>query len=86
MKKLIITTACIRFNSIKVRLRPWQIGFDATLQQRFNSIKVRLRQRQRWLYSASSWFQFHKGTIKTGDIGLKLSVALFQFHKGTIKT
>ena len=34
-----------------------------------------------------SWFQFHKGTIKTLFLGKFFSSWLvFQFHKGTIKT
>ena len=32
-------------------------------------------------------FQFHKGTIKTGELlGAYAGKGIFQFHKGTIKT
>ena len=35
----------------------------------------------------TSAFQFHKGTIKTERLKIRLEVhSVFQFHKGTIKT
>ena len=37
--------------------------------------------------SEETKFQFHKGTIKTGEAGnRKAFQGTFQFHKGTIKT
>ena len=53
----------------------------------FNSIKVRLELRFSKNLTASTKFQFHKGTIRTGDqIIVKYIIHEFQFHKGTIRT
>ena len=54
----------------------------------FNSIKVRLEPNV-YLHSLTeaTVFQFHKGTIRTGDDNvLKVTDRTFQFHKGTIRT
>ena len=75
------------FNSIKVRLKRLIVHFSCCIHIHFNSIKVRLKRqaiRACLLYLA---FQFHKGTIKTGDeAAVALTPNKFQFHKGTIKT
>ena len=53
----------------------------------FNSIKVRL---EPWSASAEIFwteFQFHKGTIRTGEHIFQVArISPFQFHKGTIRT
>ena len=54
----------------------------------FNSIKVRLERKQDYKDQIEKHlFQFHKGTIRTGNLdGLHLRPQRFQFHKGTIRT
>ena len=56
------------------------------LYKHFNSIKVRLKLRNATGIVGDLLFQFHKGTIKTGQSVLTLVFEKFQFHKGTIKT
>ena len=54
------------FNSIKVRLEPFQNGLNNAVNQYFNSIKVRLeRCRINQDIFVLFVFQFHKGTIRT---------------------
>ena len=56
-------------------------------QTNFNSIKVRLKQGINNAAQTFIAFQFHKGTIKTGDSMPDIkAIGTFQFHKGTIKT
>ena len=56
-------------------------------QTNFNSIKVRLKQGINNAAQSFIAFQFHKGTIKTGDSMPDIkAIGTFQFHKGTIKT
>ena len=75
------------FNSIKVRLKLPDSNISVSAKQHFNSIKVRLKHLSCLVDSVLSEFQFHKGTIKTGDTGCRFhSDRQFQFHKGTIKT
>ena len=57
------------------------------LKRNFNSIKVRLKLGNDAVRLLDMLFQFHKGTIKTQVISIRLvSLHRFQFHKGTIKT
>ena len=75
------------FNSIKVRLEQAEEYTFNVIEPHFNSIKVRLKHDVKQ-YATDFWlFQFHKGTIKTGFIGVGYRLdKIFQFHKGTIKT
>ena len=75
------------FNSTKVRLRRSISYILLHYAICFNSTKVRLRLSGRNLRCVRKSFQFHKGSIKTGqNFGVLLFKIAFQFHKGSIKT
>ena len=77
----------VYFNSIKVRLERTKSLFKFKAMINFNSIKVRLELSMMPKMSIRTWFQFHKGTIRTLPWGAAPYTAdLFQFHKGTIRT
>ena len=75
------------FNSIKVRLKHLRFALVAVEIDDFNSIKVRLKLSRSVVAYENKIFQFHKGTIETDDMEIKVKRRfLFQFHKGTIET
>ena len=53
------------FNSIKVRLEPYQTVGSSAFRDGFNSIKVRLEHDKCIPSFNVQTFQFHKGTIRT---------------------
>ena len=77
----------LNFNSIKVRLeQPDNASLHIALPN-FNSIKVRLEHNKAGSCLCTFKFQFHKGTIRTGQMKQRmLMTTVFQFHKGTIRT
>ena len=56
------------FNSIKVRLEPYLPVTLPKILLYFNSIKVRLELFTKVVPPLLTLFQFHKGTIRTGDV------------------
>ena len=57
------------FNSIKVRLELSLFFLTSPILTDFNSIKVRLEQNAYYTPQGVPEFQFHKGTIRTGQEG-----------------
>ena len=55
----------IRFNSMKVRLKPLSNNSDYKSQIGFNSMKVRLKPIGSQHLNGHKMFQFHEGPIKT---------------------
>ena len=76
------------FNSIKVRLKQWQLDSFTTDYLLFQFHKGTIKTNAQVMrLNALLWFQFHKGTIKTQQFDFNYkSSGVFQFHKGTIKT
>ena len=56
------------FNSIKVQLERIVAGDVIGSYANFNSIKVQLERSIEQAYVKTAKFQFHKGTIRTGNL------------------
>ena len=69
------------FNSIKVRLEPTCPTTRQLMLLYFNSIKVRLERCSAFITrKRAKPFQFHKGTIRTGQTDSKLTVTEANFN------
>ena len=68
---LLLMRKLLHFNSIKVRLEPIDEGCVHTICGDFNSIKVRLEHTTVSSSIEQLSFQFHKGTIRTGQHGCR---------------
>ena len=71
------------FNSIKVRLEPFEHDQSNQLSKHFNSIKVRLEPEARKAEEEADYtFQFHKGAIRTSN---SFHVCLLVYYFNSIK-
>ena len=64
-------TSLLYFNSIKVRLEPYEQRRRKQPTKDFNSIKVRLEPPTGASLTSCYQFQFHKGTIRTNPRKIK---------------
>ena len=80
------TYLCFYFNSIKVQFELPKVLPSKWVIHDFNSIKVQFELMASNPHIKTPAFQFHKGTIWTGQLSCEKFKYIFQFHKGTIWT